>query len=67
VLASVIMVADDRRMNFPPALWIGFGAVVLAIGGVLLFRRGSSSDGLGAVSDQWVGQHRVMPGDDMSR
>ena len=34
-------------MHLAPALWIGIGAVVLAIGAILLFFRGSSSEGLG--------------------
>jgi hypothetical protein len=56
-------------MRLAPALWIGLGAVVLAAGAVWLFFRGSSSspDALGAVSDQWVAQHRAGQVDDLSR
>jgi hypothetical protein len=62
------VVADDHWMRLAPALWIGIGAVVVAAGAAWLFFRGSSSpDALGAVSDQWVAQHRAGPGDDLSR
>ena len=54
-------------MHFATALWIGVGAVALVvIGGVLLLRHGPP-DNLGAVSDQWVMQHRATPGDDTGR
>jgi hypothetical protein len=48
-----------------PALWIGIGALALAAGVILLFFRGSSSQGLGAVSDQWVARHRAGQIDDL--
>jgi hypothetical protein len=54
-------------MHLAPALWIGIGASVLAIGAILLFFRGSSSEGLGAVSDQWVVRHRAGQLDDRGR
>ena len=54
-------------MHLTAALWIGLGVVVvLAIVGVLLLHRRSPVD-LGTVSDQWVGQHRATPPDDVSR
>ena len=66
-LRSSPVVADDLRMHLAPALWIGIGVVVLVIGAVLLFFRGSSPEDLGAVSDQWVAQHRAGQVDDLSR
>ena len=54
------------RMRLAPIVWIG-GAVALAAGVVFLFFRGSSSKDLGAVSDQWVAQHRAGQVDDLSR
>jgi hypothetical protein len=54
-------------MHLAPALWIGIGAVVLVVGVVLLFFRGSSSEDLGAVSNQWVAQHSAGQIDDLSR
>ena len=53
-------------MRIAPIVWIG-GAVALAAGVVFLFFRGSSSKDLGAVSDQWVAQHRAGQVDDLSR
>jgi len=53
-------------MRLAPIVWIG-GAVALAAGVVFLFFRGSSSKDLGAVSDQWVAQHRAGQADDLSR
>jgi hypothetical protein len=50
-------------MHLGAALWIGLGAAALVIGGVLLLRR-KPSDGFGAVSDQWVMQHRATPPED---
>jgi hypothetical protein len=67
VLAPVTGVVDDHRMHVGPVLWIGIGAVVLALGVILLFFRGSLSEGLGAVSDQWVVRHRAGPLDDRRR
>jgi hypothetical protein len=56
-------------MHLAPALWIGIGIglAALVIGASLLFFRGSSSEGLGAVSDRWVVQHRTGPLDDQGR
>jgi hypothetical protein len=53
-------------MRIAPIVWIG-GAVALAAGVVFLFFRGSSSKDLGAVSDQWVAQHRAGQVDDLNR
>ena len=50
-------------MHFSAAIWLGFGAAALVIGGVLLLRR-KSSDSFGVVSEQWVMHHRAGPGDD---
>ena len=60
------VVADDPRMRLAPIVWIG-GAVAVAVGVVFLFFRRPSSEDLGAVSDQWVAEHRAGPGDDLSR
>jgi hypothetical protein len=65
-LAPVAGRADDPRMRLAPIVWIG-GAVALAAGVVFLFFRGSSSKDLGAVSDQWVAQHRAGQVDDLNR
>jgi hypothetical protein len=65
VLAVAAVVSDDRQMHLAAAIWIGLGAAALVIGGVLLLRR-KTSDGFGAVSDQWVMQHRATPPDDGS-
>lgn len=65
-LAPVVDVADDHRMHLASALWIGIGAIALAIGAILLFFRGSSED-LGAVSAQWVVRHRAGRLDDLDR
>jgi hypothetical protein len=54
-------------MHLARALWIGAGAVVLAIGALLLFFRGASSDDLGTVSGQWVAHHRAGQVDDLNR
>ncbi len=50
-------------MHVSAAIWIGLGAAALVIGGIMLFRR-KSTDGYGAVSEQWVMQHRAGPTDD---
>lgn len=50
-------------MHLSAALWVGLAAAVLVIGSVLLLRK-KPSDGFGAVSDQWVMQHRATPPDD---
>jgi len=63
VLEVVPAVPDDQRMHIGAAIWIGLGAAALIIGGALLFRR-KPSDGFGAVSDQWVMQHRATPPDE---
>ena len=63
VLAVVIDDPDDQRMHVGAAVWIGLGAAVFIIGGVLLMRR-KTTDGFGAVSDQWVMQHRATPPED---
>jgi hypothetical protein len=63
VLAVVHDVPDDQRMHISAAVWIGLGAAALIISSVLLFRR-KPVDGFGAVSDQWVMQHRATPPDD---
>ena len=66
-LAPIGWVADDRDMHLARALWIGAGAVVLAIGTFLLFFRGTSSEELGTVSGHWVAHHRAGQVDDLSR
>jgi len=63
VLEVVPDVPDDQRMHIGAAIWIGLGAAALVIGGALLLRK-KPSDGFGAVSDQWVMQHRATPPDD---
>jgi hypothetical protein len=50
-------------MHLGAVIWIGLGAATLVIGGVVLLRR-KPSDGFGAVSEQWVMQHRAGPSDD---
>jgi hypothetical protein len=50
-------------MHLGAVIWIGFGAAAFVIGGVVLLRR-KPSDGFGAVSEQWVNQHRAGPSDD---
>ena len=65
VLAVAARVPDDQHMHFGAAIWIGLGTAVLVIGSVLLLRR-KPSDGFGAVSDQWVMQHRASPPDERS-
>ena len=52
-LARVASVRDDHRMHLVTALGM-IGVVMLAIGAILLFFRGSSSQDLGTVSHQWV-------------
>jgi hypothetical protein len=47
-------------------LWVAIGGLVMVLSVVVLFLRGSSSLDLGAVSDQWVAEHRAQP-DDLSR
>jgi len=51
-------------MHFGAAIWIGLGAAVLVIGGIVLLRRKPPVDGFGAVSEQWVMQHRAGPYDE---
>ena len=63
MLEVVRAVLDDRRMHLGAVIWIGLGAAALVIGGVVLLRR-KPSDGFGAVSEQWVMQHRAGPNDD---
>jgi hypothetical protein len=63
VLAVAAAVLDDQHMHLSAALWVGLAAAVLVIGSVLLLRK-KPSDGFGAVSDQWVMQHRATPPDD---
>jgi hypothetical protein len=65
VLAVTPGVPDYWRMHLGAAVWIGLGAAALIFGGALLLRR-KPSDGFGAVSDQWVMQHRATPPDDRS-
>jgi hypothetical protein len=66
VLAVLCSVSDDDRMHFGAVMWIGVGAAALVIGGVMLLWR-KPSDGFGAVSEQWVMQHRTGPPDDSHR
>ena len=47
-------------------LWVAIGGLVMVLSVVVLFLRGSASLDLGAVSDQWVAEHRSQP-DDLSR
>jgi hypothetical protein len=54
-------------MHLARALWIGASAVVLGIGALLLFFRGTSSEDLGTVSGQWVAHHRSGQVDELSR
>jgi len=49
-------------MHLGAAILVGLGAAALVVGGVLLLRR-KPSDGFGAVSEQWVTQHRAGPED----
>ena len=50
-------------MHFGAAIWIGLGAAVVVIGGIALLRR-KPVDGVGAVSEQWVMQHRAGRSDE---
>ncbi len=50
-------------MHLSAAIWVGLGAAALLIGGVVLLRR-KSTDGFGAVSEQWVMHHRAGPSDE---
>jgi hypothetical protein len=50
-------------MHVGAAVWIGLGIATLVVATVLLLRR-KPSDGFGAVSDQWVMQHRATPPDE---
>ncbi len=63
VLAVVESVPDHDGMHLSAAVWLGVGAAVLVVGGVLLFRR-KSTDSFGVVSEQWVMQHRAGPSDE---
>ncbi len=54
---------DDEPMHLGSVIWIGLGAAALVIGGIVLLRR-KPSEGFGAVSEQWVMQHRAGPTDD---
>ena len=49
-------------MHLGAAILVSLGAAALLLGGVLLLRR-KPSDGFGAVSEQWVMQHRAGPED----
>jgi len=53
-------------MHFGATLWIGLGAAALIAAAVVLLRR-KPSDGFGAVSEQWVMQHRAGRSDEVSR
>jgi len=53
-------------MHLGATIWIGLGAAALIAGAFVLFRR-KPSDGFGAVSEQWVMQHRAGPSDDGGR
>ncbi len=50
-------------MHVSSGAWIAIGAFVVVIGGVLLLRR-KTPENLGAVSDQWVAEHRAVRPDD---
>jgi hypothetical protein len=63
VLAVAPAVPDHERMHVGAAVWIGLGTATLVVATVLLLRR-KPSDGFGAVSDQWVMQHRATPPDE---
>jgi hypothetical protein len=54
-------------MHLSTTLGVGIGAAVMVLAVVVLFLRGSSSLDLGAVSDQWLSQHRATQPDDFSR
>jgi hypothetical protein len=54
-------------MHLSTALWVGIGAAVMLLAVGILFFRGSSSPDLGAVSDQWLSQHRATQPDDFNR
>ena len=56
-------VSDDDRMHLGAMIWIGLGAGALVVAGLVLFRR-KPTDGFGAVSEQWVMQHRAGPTDE---
>ena len=45
-------------MHVASLLWIGIGAVVVAVVTVWLFFRGVSTTDLGSVSSHWVVEHR---------
>jgi hypothetical protein len=64
VLAVTAAVPDDGLMHLGAMIWIGLGAAALVIGGVVLLRR-KPTDGFGAVSEQWVMQHRAGPPDEV--
>ena len=50
-------------MHLGAAIWTGLGAAALVIAGIALLRR-KPVDGFGAVSEQWVMQHRAGPSDE---
>jgi len=54
-------------MHLSPTLGLGMGAAVMVLAVVVVLLRGSSSLDLGAVSDQWVSQHRATQPDDSAR
>ena len=62
VLEVARSVPDDDRMHLGATIWIGLGAAALIAGAIVLFRR-EPTDGFGAVSEQWVMQHRAGPDD----
>ena len=66
VLEVESAVPDHDRMHLGATIWIGLGAAALIGGAIVLFRR-KPSDGFGAVSEQWVMQHRAGPSDDAAR
>ena len=44
--------------------FVGLGGVVLVVGLIALLRRGAQSVDLGAVSSQWIAEHRMGSGSD---
>ena len=64
VLAPSRGASDDRPMNASSATWAILGGVAVIIGFVWVWRR-KPSENLGAVSDQWVAQHRATPPDEL--
>jgi hypothetical protein len=45
-------------MHVSTLLWVGVGAAVVAVVAVWRFFRGASATDLGAVSNQWIVEHR---------